>query len=186
MMMMSNVFGLKKLIWFTYTLIRGKYMTTSLSDKWNLWAHLPHDSDWALTSYYKVYTMETIEDTIAICETVPENMLKKCMLFIMKDGITPLWEDPKNRNGGCFSYKVMNRDVPTVWKQMTYAMTGNTLAKDAKLNATINGITISPKTSFCIIKIWMSTLSYQNPNDIAKINGLSTHGCIFKTHTPEY
>ena len=30
------------------------------------------------------------------------------MLFLMRDGIQPIWEDEKNRNGGCFSYKINN------------------------------------------------------------------------------
>ena len=77
-----------------------------LSKKWNLWAHLPHDTDWSTSSYKKIYTFTTVEETIAITETLPDPLIKNCMLFIMQDGIVPMWEDPRNRNGGCFSYKV--------------------------------------------------------------------------------
>ena len=30
----------------------------SLSDKWSLWAHLPHDTDWSLNSYKNIYTFD--------------------------------------------------------------------------------------------------------------------------------
>jgi translation initiation factor 4E len=86
-----------------------------LSDNWSLWAHLPHDTDWSINSYKKIYTFTTLEETIAITETLPESLVKNCMLFLMRDGIKPIWEDPKNRNGGCFSYKVSNKQVHTVW-----------------------------------------------------------------------
>ena len=79
-----------------------------LTDKWVLWAHLPHDIDWSVNSYKKIFTLTTVEETIAIMETIPEILVKNCMLFLMKEGIKPTWEDPRNRDGGCFSYKILN------------------------------------------------------------------------------
>ena len=76
-----------------------------LNSSWRFWAHLPHDTDWTVKSYKDIYKISTVEEAIVLFETIPEKMVKNCMLFIMKDGIQPLWEDPKNRNGGCFSYK---------------------------------------------------------------------------------
>ena len=79
-----------------------------LSDEWCFWAHLPQDLDWSLKSYKLIATVNTVEETIAILDLFPETLVKGCMLFIMKEGINPIWEDPKNRNGGCFSYKISN------------------------------------------------------------------------------
>jgi len=109
------------------------------------------------------------------------------MLFIMKEGIIPVWEDLNNRNGGCFSYKISNKTVYTIWKELTFMLTGNVLSANRPFVDSINGITISPKKSFCIIKIWMSSCDFQNPDLVTKeINGLATMGCIFKKHIPEY
>ena len=91
-----------------------------LSDKWTLWAHLPHDTDWSINSYKKIHTFQTIEDGITLCSIIPDKMVKNCMLFLMKDGILPTWEDDKNRNGGCFSYKVPNKSVYDNWIKMFY------------------------------------------------------------------
>ena len=77
-----------------------------LANRWTLWAHLPHNTDWSITSYIPIATFTTVEDTLAVTETLPSILVENCMLFIMKEGIKPTWEDPKNRNGGCFSYKV--------------------------------------------------------------------------------
>ena len=82
-----------------------------LNDKWTLWAHLPHDIDWTVKSYKKILTFDSVESAITLCETIPEKMINNCMLFLMRDGILPMWEDNKNKNGGCFSYKVNNKNV---------------------------------------------------------------------------
>jgi hypothetical protein len=109
------------------------------------------------------------------------------MLFMMREGIKPTWEDPKNRNGGCFSYKVSNKNVYKVSKELSYVVVGNTISKQLSYVNCVNGITISPKKNFCIIKIWMSDCSNQNPSVVTTdLKGLSPQGCLFKKHTPEY
>ena len=85
--------------------------THDLKHKWNLWGHLPQDPDWTLKSYKHISQFKTVEDAIAITETLPPDLVKACMLFVMRDGVSPMWEDPKNRNGGCFSYKISNKYV---------------------------------------------------------------------------
>ena len=79
-----------------------------------------------------------------------------------------------------------NNCVPTVWKELSYVLTGETVSNDPKFQKNITGITISPKKSFCILKIWMSNLNHQNPRTLIKLNGLSIQGCIFKKHKPSY
>jgi len=46
----------------------------------------------------------------------------------------------------------------------------------------INGITISPKKNFCIIKIWLATCKHTDPTLITYPNNLQAKGCIFKKH----
>ena len=164
---------------------RNNYHT--LANKWTMWAHLPHDTDWSISSYKQIYTFETVEDTIALTETLPEVLVKNCMLFLMKEGIKPIWEDPKNRAGGCFSYKISNKCVYDVWKELSYVVVGESISSQQSFVSNVTGITISPKKNFCIIKIWMSTCANQNPNIITTdIKGMCSQGCIFKKHTPEY
>jgi hypothetical protein len=157
-----------------------------LFDKWVLWAHLPHDTDWSLPSYKDIMCMNYAEDMVSLYNYLPEILVKNCMLFLMRKNISPTWEDKKNRNGGCFSYKINNKDVYDVWRSLSYILGGETISPDPKFVANVNGITISPKKAFCIIKIWMATCDYQDPSKIRTFEGLSSHGCIFKRHKPEY
>ena len=158
----------------------------ALHDKWVLWAHLPHDTDWSLNSYIKIIELSSMEQTIALYKCVPALMIRNCMLFLMRKGVNPTWEDPKNSKGGCFSFKVNNKNVPSVWKELSYVLTGETVSNNPKFQEHVTGITISPKKAFCILKIWMSNLENQNPRVICTIEGLSTQGCIFKKHKPTY
>ncbi len=159
----------------------------TLTDCWCLWAHLPHDTDWSIESYQNLYTVRTAEDIIAITESLPETLVKNCMMFLMKEGVKPTWEDPKNREGGCFSYKVNNKHVYTVWKELSYVLVGNTISRDEDFVANVTGITISPKKNFCIIKIWMTNCNNQNAAMIVnEITNLVSTNSIFKKHAPEY
>lgn len=157
-----------------------------LSDKWILWAHLPHNTDWTPKSYIPIYTFTSVEDTIAVTESLPSALIENCMLFIMRHDIKPIWEDPKNRNGGCFSYKVMNKNVAKAWRDLTYSIVGGSISSKEGFFECVSGITISPKKNFCIIKIWMTNCNFQNPAVVNIIKGLQSHGCLFKKHTPEY
>ena len=154
---------------------------TNLLDNWTLWAHLPHDTNWGLESYKEIGNITTVEEALTLFENLPDIMVKNCMLFLMRKGIQPIWEDEKNKKGGCFSYKINNRMVPNCWKNLSYVLLGETLTS-AELSKYVTGITISPKKNFCILKIWLSTCDNNNPEIICEIEGLPRHGCLFKKH----
>jgi hypothetical protein len=165
---------------------KGEEKLNPLFDKWVLWAHLPHDTDWSIKSYKPIMEIITVEDILALYAALPEKLVKNCMLFLMRKGISPTWEDPKNRKGGCFSFKISNKVVFKTWSNLSFTLVGETLSSNKALLKNITGITISPKKSFCIIKIWLSDCKVQNPNLLTIIPGLTTQGCLFKKHKPEY
>jgi translation initiation factor 4E len=153
-----------------------------LQNKWTLWAHLSNDTEWSLNSYKNITTFDSVESILILYENLPENIIKYCMLFIMKKGITPVWEDEENRNGGCFSYKISNKIVAQIWKNLSYSLMGETISDNDSFNNNINGITISPKRNFCIVKIWISNCDNTDPNIIKNIDGLISNECFFKKH----
>jgi len=158
----------------------------TLNDKWVLYHHLPSNKDWTISGYDIIMNdIDTIEKTIQINESIPEDSIKYSMWFLMRKGVSPLWEDPKNVGGGNFSFKVVNKHVYEVWKHMFYLLCGGSLCVDAKYNKYMNGITISPKKNFCILKIWMNTMEYQDPSIIENIPNLTKHGAQFRKHGSE-
>ena len=123
---------------------------------------------------------------IALNNTIPERMLKNCMLFMMKEGIKPIWEDLENRDGGCFSYRIANKYIKDIWDELSYKLVGRTCTKNDKLLNDINGITVSPKKNFCILKIWLKSSDFQNPAEISEFENFTATGSLFKRHNPEY
>jgi hypothetical protein len=115
-----------------------------------------------------------------VVKGLQENVVKYGLLFWMRMGVAPFWEDPKNRGMGAFSYKVSNRVVCDVWRHLCYAAAGETLSPEHSKH--INGLSISPKKGFCCVKIWMDTLEFQNPEIFIDIPGLIRTGCLFKKH----
>ncbi len=62
----------------------------ALSGGWTLWGHLPHDTDWSLKSYIKLYDFNTVEQAVSVTEMLPPKLVVNCMLFLMREGITPI------------------------------------------------------------------------------------------------
>lgn len=153
-----------------------------LYDKWTFWAHLPHDTDWSIGSYQKLVTISTIEEVITLNNIIPDEMICNCMIFIMREGINPLWEDSNNVNGGSFSFKINNDIVSGLWREIVYLLVGEFIIKNDKDNKKINGITISPKKNFCIIKIWFKDCSIQNVKCLNINEKFNLNGCLFKKH----
>ena len=159
----------------------------NLHGKWDLYFHLPNNSEWGLSSYSIIMdSINTVEKVLQLNTHINDKIIKNCMLFVMRSGITPMWEDKHNRDGGCFSYKVSNRFVPDVWKQLFFLLCGESLCINKEDNQYVNGITISPKKNFCIIKIWLADSHIQDPDTITHINNLNKNGCLFKKHAPEF
>ena len=77
-----------------------------LNSKWTLWYHHQKDN-WKLEGYRKIFTIETINDYWSLFKNLHIiGGISKLQYFFMREDVTPLWEDPKNRYGGCWSIKI--------------------------------------------------------------------------------
>lgn len=154
-----------------------------LKEKWVLWLHYPNDQHWGETGkdhYQRVMEITDMKQLIALNKTMDDSLIQQCMVFLMKDGIEPIWEDPQNRDGGRFSFKIPNQIVPDVWRKMAMYVLGETLVREPEFASRINGLTISPKKAFCIVKLWMRDCTHTDVSPIVNIKGLEKQGCIFK------
>ena len=129
-----------------------------LNTNFTLYFHDPLSYNWTLDSYVKITDIKTIEDYWEINHLLRE-YLHLGMFFLMKDGISPLWDESNNNYS--FSLKVLKNESLWYWNHInSYLLGGNFLNSEYNNNKnntnTINGITISPKKNFCIIKIWLS------------------------------
>ena len=150
-----------------------------LPNKWILWYHNPLDTKWTLSSYKVLYNINSIQDFWKIFSFLDNNIVENSMLFLMKDNVEPLWEHENNINGGCWSFKISKGNLKSSWEELSVKLTSETLCKESKI---INGISISPKKTFCIIKIWNNNKNKNKSALLNKVNNLSFDSCIYKAH----
>lgn len=144
------------------------------SGTWTLWFHNPEDSKWSLSSFTKVSSFNTWTDFWHIIDNLinykkdSTDVFGEGMFFLMRDNIPPLWENSANIRGGSYSFRVQRREATDLYlvyciASMIDQLTNETLNK-------INGISISPKKNFNIIKIWNTNAEiFNKTSDIKQV-----------------
>tara|TARA_Y100000996_G_scaffold407920_1_gene386160 strand:+ start:323 stop:823 length:501 start_codon:yes stop_codon:yes gene_type:complete len=160
---------------------------TSIKSGWELWYHSISDSKWDKKSYSKLYSIKSLYDVKLIKDTFKQNHYQNGMFFLMKDNVFPNWEDPNNRLGGCLSFKVPSNKIIEEWNMLLINCINETIMDNENGNINendnINGISISPKKEFNIIKVWFR----ENPGELKdklKSGGghLNIDNSIYKKH----
>lgn len=155
-----------------------------LKNSWSLWYHSIKDNRWTIDSYKNIAKMTSLFDFQVLQDTIQSHHLYNGMLFLMKESIYPVWEDPDNREGGSLSFKIPCQNVKEEWDNALLYCIKELLTSE---NENINGISISPKKEFNILKIWL-----KHCNEIKDDNNIEYYGkymikenMIFRKHTPE-
>jgi len=152
-----------------------------LKDEWILWYHSINESNWNKQSYKELLKIKDLYQVHLIFDIFKQNHYQNGMFFLMKNDIFPNWEDPSNRLGGCLSFKISSKNVIDEWKNIVLNCVLEGLFEND--NDKINGLSISPKKEFNIIKIWFSeTIDYKKlyiENDNSE---LKLENTIYKAH----
>ena len=146
-------------------------MEQQFKNNWNLWYH--HEKDnWTIAGYKMIYTVGTIADFWKLYNNWNKiGGLNNKHFFIIKDNITPIWEDPSNLHGGCWSFKIFSYQSPELWEDLSVYLVGGELSSDSD---DIVGLSIClKKNNYSVIKIWnkdskKNSLSYLNENILKK------------------
>ena len=156
-----------------------------LDNPWILWSHSIDDNNWKKKSYKKLYKINNLYDYNILKDIINTNNLQNTMLFLMRENIYPMWEDPENRMGCCASYKIPNDNILETWNKLTLNSICENIMKTIKDCKDINGISIAPKKEFNILKIWFKT----NIEDMNKVQEFSPYiiesNCRIKKHIIE-
>ena len=141
------------------------------NDTWRLYFHDPYDVNWAMESYHPVGNMGTVQEYWQMWGPLKEKI--QCgMFFFMREHIFPRWDDPCNIEGGCISIKILKQDMKAYWENLCTRLIGETIFIEGQRQLRwkrVNGISTSPKKSFCIIKIWLDCSEQDLGNDYDKL-----------------
>jgi hypothetical protein len=159
----------------------------TLPYRYVLWAHDINNKDWTLDGYQKLCIITNISEFWRLFNNFNKYGYKFRHFFLMKEGVVPIWEHETNRFGGMCSLKVDIGSSINVLTDLCVHMMCNRLTDDSNLDD-INGISISPKNSWAIIKIWNKDCK----NDISKnllpslIKKYEKMSIKYKPNKPEY
>jgi len=150
-----------------------------LSDTWVLWTHSITNQAWDIGSYAKLCEIRFDEEFEWLCENFPP--FDDYILYLMRKGIEPIWEDPKNRNGGCFSFKVNKLHYKDTWVELTRSLICDYIVNDIEDSETITGISINPRTN--TIKIWNNDKEKKDINILNQcVKWINYKGVMYKPH----
>ena len=105
-----------------------------------------------MNTFVSLGSMKTWHQFWSIMEVLKTESFSDGMFFLMRDPAPPLWESHYHIRGGCYSFRCQKKEAADVY--LTYiiaAMLGGAATSD---DNKINGISISPKRGFNIIKVW--------------------------------
>tara|TARA_B110000908_G_C9949427_1_gene311869 strand:+ start:111 stop:590 length:480 start_codon:yes stop_codon:yes gene_type:complete len=155
----------------------------NLKNKWVLWYHSLKNKSWDNKSYIKVIEIKSLYDYKLLEEIMRINHLQNGMFFLMKNDIFPTWEDPKNRMGGCISFKYDN-NILNEWLKILLVCITDDLSE---YNNEINGLSISPKKEFNIFKVWIKDDKKDYRILIKEYEPfMKLDKCIYKKHDLSY
>ena len=155
-----------------------------LNDVWCLYFHDPYDMNWENSSYKFITTISSIDDFIQVFKSF-NDLWSRGMFFIMREHITPRWEDDDNKNGGCFSYKINKDELIDKLFDIISLVLGESLGINDLISHNINGISISPKKNYHIVRIWIkSNINLNKDNYNFNIPSYST--IMYKSHLDSF
>jgi len=136
-----------------------------LNDTWSLYFHDPFNQNWTYNSYDKICDITSVAEYWQVFDTLREYFARG-MFFLFREYVFPCWDDESNIKGGCISIKVLKKDFMPLWEDMTMRMLGESFLKSEKISFwnNINGISISPKKAFSIVKIWLKSQDVVDPH----------------------
>jgi len=136
-------------------------MDTQFTNTWIIWYH--HEKDnWNLNGFKQLYKISSIKDLWKFYNNwnVIGGITNK-HIFLMKEGITPLWEDPENINGGCWSFKVHDSHAEELWEDLTLHLVSCNLYNNDKDD--IVGLSLCiKKNNNVVIKLWNKSSKFNS------------------------
>ena len=141
-----------------------------LSNKFVFWYHIIDNTSEKeyKAQIKKLAQFETLEDFWSIFQYLkkPDDFKQPIELQLFKEGITPMWEDENNKNGGRIALKLRKEYSNLVWEELIFAFIGGYFAKEIKDD--INGLVINCKKDFNTLQIWTKSFTDEVTSGIEK------------------
>lgn len=144
---------------------------------WTLYFHSPQETKWTLNTFTSLGSMKTWYQFWSIVEALQSESFSDGMFFLMRDPSPPLWESHHHIRGGCYSFRCQKKEAADVY--LTYIVAAMLDALSVPTNR-INGISISPKRGFNIIKVWNADAQvFHGSVDLQVVSSIKDNDVIY-------
>jgi len=132
---------------------------------WTLYFHSPEETKWTLNTFINLGSMHTWRDFWSIIDVLNQDALSDGMFFMMRDPTPPLWESHHHIRGGCYSFRCQKKEAGEMYVNYIIVAMLNKLTTTGNV---VNGISISPKRGFNIVKVWNTdSTKFNQPANIS-------------------
>lgn len=133
---------------------------------WTLYFHSPGEKKWSIDTFHKLGAVTTWEEFWTLVNALEDAKWGRGMFFWMRGAIPPLWENYQNIKGGSYSMCIGETDSIDIFHRYSIACMCGFVTMNQ--DDVIQGITISPKKGFHVIKLWNKDAgSYGRPSGMA-------------------
>jgi len=144
---------------------------------WTLYFHSPQETKWTLQTFVNLGPMKTWGQFWSLMEVLKPESFSDGMFFLMRDPSPPLWESHHHIRGGCYSFRCPKKEAAEVY--LTYVVSAMLDVISFPDNR-INGISISPKRGFNIIKVWNTDAQkFHGAGDLHGVNTVKDGEIIY-------
>ena len=158
---------------------------------WCLYYHNPADTRWTSDSYIKIGVVKTWGEFFSLTNMIQDVSMQQGMLFWMREGVPPLYENHANIRGGCYSIRVNRQKAVNYFLLYTIvSMMGKAVSNGENV---IQGVSISPKRifdpkntqSFNVIKVWnKDCMKFCKPDELVVLDNINQSSeIVYTPHT---
>ncbi|KAH0547547.1 hypothetical protein FGG08_000272 [Glutinoglossum americanum] len=127
---------------------------------WQFWSdkHAPNTGDKSNAYEERLKPLETVSTIKVFWEILnnvdPSRMYLRDSYHFFKKGVKPIWEDPRNITGGCWTFRVNKSISEAFWLEVLVLVVGEQLQEVVEKGDDICGVTISARFNSHLIMIW--------------------------------
>ena len=118
---------------------------------WSCYFHSPGEKNWSIDTFHKLGTVSNWSEYLSLINSLDDSKWGRGMFFWMRGTVPPLWENFQNIKGGSYSICIGEKDSIDIFHRYSIGCMINAISTKDDM---IQGITISPKKGFHVIKIW--------------------------------
>lgn len=147
-----------------------------LKDKWVFWYLIPskggQNIHWS-EYLHPLHSFETVENFNRLLNSIerPQNLLKGCRYYVFRNGIKPLWEDPKVKDSKAVSIEIpksqeYQQTIHEKWTDIVSTMLEEGLGNE------VSGSEYASRADTWKISCWVKNNQSAIDNVVSHLNNL--------------